>query len=93
MYTNEAEVPRPVREPEPLMNEQCNTEGYRPSRQEILREYNVSIRFLTIGCVIDVGCKSIPFSTIEEGMNALNEYVKNPNSSRKYWKEKIKQQQ
>jgi hypothetical protein len=61
----------------------------RPSRSECLREYQINIRFLSIGCVIEVGCKSVPFSTIEEGMKALNAYVANPYETRKIWEERF----
>ena len=62
---------------------------YRPSRAECLRDYSINIRFLSIGCVIEVGCKSVPFSTIDEGMKALNDYVANPYETRKIWEERF----
>ena len=58
---------------------------YKPSRSEMLRNYSIGIRFLSIGCIIEVGCKSIPFSTIKEGMAALNEYIENPYEVTKKW--------
>jgi len=83
--------------PEPALSrgilQEASIGEYRPSRKELLREYNINIRFFSMGCVIDVGCKSIPFSTIEEGMNALNEYVKDPYTSRKIWEERILKEQ
>jgi hypothetical protein len=63
----------------------CCKEEYRPSRSECLRDYEVRIRFLTLGCVIEVGCKSIPFTTIKQGMEALNEYVARPYETRQIW--------
>ena len=54
---------------------------YKRSRSEYLREHEVRIKFLTLGCVIEVGCKAIPFTTVEEGMKALNEYVANPHET------------
>lgn len=75
---------------EPVMEQLCKSESaYKPSRSECLREYEVRIRFLTIGCLIEVGCKSIPFSTIKEGMAALNEYIEKPYETRKIWEEKF----
>jgi hypothetical protein len=62
---------------------------YRPSRGDCLRDFIINIRFLSIGCVIDVGCKSIPFTTIEEGMKALNDYIANPYETRKIWEERF----
>lgn len=76
---------------EPCQVEQCKTSEWKPSRQECLREYEVRLRFLTVGCVIEVGCKSIPFTTIKEGMEALNEYVARPYETRQAW-EKIFQE-
>ena len=69
-----------------LPTNECVNE-YRPSRAECLRDYSINIRFLSIGCVIEVGCKSVPFSTIEEGMKALNDYVDKPYEVRKAWEE------
>jgi len=75
---------------EPVMKQLCKSESaYKPSRSECLREYEVRIKFLTIGCLIEVGCKAIPFSTIKEGMAALNEYVEKPYETRQIWEEKF----
>jgi hypothetical protein len=71
-----------------MIQDECVKE-YRPSRTECLRDYQINIRFLSIGCVIEVGCKSVPFSTIEEGMKALNDYVANPYETRKIWEERF----
>jgi hypothetical protein len=62
---------------------------YRPSNKDVLRDYSVQIEFLSIGCLIRVGCKSIPFSTITEGMRAVNDYVANPYETRKIWEERF----
>lgn len=79
------------REPElrgAMIQDDC-VKQYRPSRSECLRDYSINIRFLSIGCVIEVGCKSVPFSTIDEGMKALNDYVANPYETRKIWEERF----
>ena len=65
------------------------TEQWKPSRQECLRNYEVKIRFLAIGCVISVGCKEIPFTTVKEGMEALNEYVARPYESQQAWEKRF----
>lgn len=76
------------------MNETCNEEKeWKPSRQECLREYEVGIRFLTLGCVITVGCKQIPFTTIKEGMEALNSYVAKPYETRQIWEKRFQQEE
>lgn len=62
---------------------------YRPSNKDVLRDYPVQIEFLSIGCLIRVGCKSIPFSTVKEGMEALNDYVSNAYETRKLWEERF----
>lgn len=54
-------------------------------RADILRQHEIRIQFLSIGCVMNVGCKSIPFSTSEEAMKELNEYVANPHQAIKKW--------
>jgi hypothetical protein len=75
-------------EPQVRLEDACEKE-YRPSRNECLRDYRVEIEFLSIGCVIRVGCKSVPFSTVKEGMEALNAYVKDPIFVRKIWEERF----
>ena len=70
----------------------CEKE-WRPSKTELLKEYRVQIEFLSIGCVIHVGCKSIPFPTVSEGMKALNEYIDNPFDTRKIWEERFAKEQ
>ena len=69
------------------------TEQWKPLRQECLRSYEVKIRFLTIGCVISVGCKEIPFTTIKEGMEALNEYVARPYESQQAWEKRFQEEE
>lgn len=62
---------------------------YKPSRMDCLRNYSINIRFLSIGCIIEVGCKQIPFTTVKEGMEALNNYVANPYENGKIWEERF----
>ncbi len=64
---------------------------WKPSRSELLRDHPIHIRFLTIGCVIEVGCKSIPFTTIAEGMQELNSYVADPLASKIKWEKLIEE--
>jgi hypothetical protein len=74
--------------PEPELADTC-VERYKPTKQETLRDYRIEIEFLSVGCVIRVGCKSVPFSTVKEGMEALNAYVKDPIELRKIWEERF----
>jgi hypothetical protein len=74
----------------PRMIEDCVAKSeYRPSRTELLGWHQINIKFLSIGCIIEVGCKSVPFSTVKEGMEALNAYVANPYEVTKIWNERF----
>ncbi len=68
----------------PMMDRECAKE-YRPNKQQILREYTIELRFLSVGCVIRVGCKEIPFTNVGEAMEELNKYVDNPYEEGKRW--------
>ena len=60
---------------------------YIPKKQELLREYEIRLRFLSVGCVVSVGCKEIPFRDIKEAMDYLNKYVENPFEEGMKWRE------
>jgi hypothetical protein len=62
-------------EQEPVPTMEKMLEEYRPSKAELLREYEISIRFLHRGCIVRVGCKEIAFTDITEAMAKINEYV------------------
>jgi hypothetical protein len=66
---------------------------WKPIRNECLKDYKIEIEFLSIGCVIKVGCKSIPFATIKEGMTALNHYIQDPYLVRKLWEERFQKEE
>jgi len=76
----------------PTRLEDC-VEEYRPPRMECLRAYNINIRFLSVGCLIEVGCQSIAFSTIKEGMEALNQYVAKPYEVRQIWEKRFQEEE
>lgn len=59
----------------------------KPSRQYFLQEYPITIEFMARGCVIKVGCKSIPFEDIDMAMKALAEYVENPDEMQNKWRQ------
>jgi hypothetical protein len=40
-----------------------------------------------------VGCKSIPFATVKEGMKALNDYIANPYEVTKIWEERFNKEE
>jgi hypothetical protein len=66
---------------------------YVITKGETLRNYRIEIEFLSIGCLIRVGCKSIPFSTVKEGMKALNEYVDDPVLLMKIWTKRFSEEE
>ena len=90
MYEPVLQSPGPP--PREGYDEPCQMEEWKPSRQECLRDWEVKIRFLTLGCVISVGCKEIPFTTIKEGMEALNEYVARPYETRQIWEKRFQEE-
>jgi hypothetical protein len=61
---------------------------YIPTRTELLQRHEIVLQFMSVGCLVRIGCKSIPFESVEEAMKELNEYVNNPHKSTKKW-EKI----
>jgi hypothetical protein len=75
-------VPEPK---EQEFNDSLRLRDSSRSRQNWLREYHISIRFLSIGCIVDIGCKSIPFTSIDEAMKELNAYVANPKEAIEKW--------
>jgi hypothetical protein len=60
---------------------------YKPRKQELLREHEIRLRFLSVGCVVSVGCKEIPFRDVNEAMVEINKYVSNPYEQGKRWRE------
>ena len=55
-------------------------------KQEVLREYEIKIRFLSVGCVVSVGCKEIPFRSVKEAMEKVNMYVNDPYEEGQKWR-------
>lgn len=68
----------------PELSEPIKSE-YKLKRIELLREYEINIRFLSVGCLVRVGCKEIAFSTITEAMENINRYVNNPHEESERW--------
>jgi hypothetical protein len=58
------------------LDEACK-EYIRP-RMDYLRDYEINIRFLSLGCIVRVGCKEIAFTSIQEAIQEVNEYIANP---------------
>jgi hypothetical protein len=55
------------------------------SQQSYLKEYEIHLRFLSRGMIIRVGCKEIPFTSIEAGMKALHNYIDSPPVEGRKW--------
>ena len=72
--------------PGPMPVEECYPKEYRPSNQQALQEYEITVRFLSRGCIVNVGCKLIAFETTESAMKEINEYVSNPWETQKRWR-------
>ena len=74
--------------PEPVQDVPTPVAGIdKPRKQEMLSNYEINIKFLSVGCVVRVGCKEIAFTTVREAMTAINDYVKNPHGeSERWWK-------
>lgn len=62
---------------------------YEASTQELLMQHEIRIKFLSRGCVIDRGCKSIPFSSTEDAIEELKKYFDNPNETKLRWRTQL----
>lgn len=81
---NDYETQQPV-------NEVCKSEeDYRPTNQQALQEYEIRIQFLSRGCIVHVGCKTIAFETTESAMKEVNEYVNNTYETQQKWRKLLK---
>lgn len=77
-----------------ISESRCAKEAEKSLPKEIqhliaLKRYEIRVRFLDHGMVIDVGCKSFAFSSVEDGMANLQAYTENPVHVQKTWLEKI----
>jgi hypothetical protein len=50
------------------------------TREQInqLKQWNIVIQFHDRGCVVQVGCKSFAFESVEEAMAEITAYTKDP---------------
>ena len=71
---------------EPQIEKVSEPKEWRPSNAEVLREFEIRIKFLNRGCVVSVGCKDIAFEKIEDAMSALQTYVAWPYEQQKAWR-------
>jgi hypothetical protein len=75
---------------EPVSPVERMPEEYKPSRQKVLQEYEITLRFLSRGMVIHVGCQQIAFSDVKEGLDALNKYLESPFEEQQRWLKLLK---
>lgn len=66
-------------------NSMLLSKEYRPSDNDILRQYEITLKYLSKGMIITIGCKQIAFSDNKEGLDALNAYINNPNEESDKW--------
>lgn len=71
-------------EPRPMIDE--SLEEYKLTNQQLLQQHEIRIQFLSRGCIVHVGCKSIAFESVESAMKELNYYVTNTFESEKAWR-------
>ncbi len=57
--------------------------------QQVLKEYEIRIQFLDLGCIVNVGCKSIAYTNIYEAIEGVKAYVSNPKEVGKIWRDKF----
>lgn len=69
--------------PEPEMDQ---PKEWRPSNNEVLGQHDIIIQFLSRGCVIRVGCKSIAFEDVHQAMREIREYVNYPFEVQQKWR-------
>ena len=60
------------------------------SKQQLLSRYSIKIDFLSRGCVVNIGCKNIPFEKVEDAITEINRYVNDPEEVEKEYNEKFK---
>jgi hypothetical protein len=83
--------------PEVMQGEMRLQEGIEPKqwkqpRNEMLREFEINIKFFNVGCVVNVGCKSIAFENVDKMMEELQYYVQHPYEAREKWNKIIEEQ-
>ena len=60
------------------------------NKQQLLSRYSIRIDFLSRGCVVNIGCKNIPFEKVEDAITEINRYVNNTEEVEKEYNEKFK---
>lgn len=60
------------------------------TKQQLLSRYSIKIDFLSRGCIVNIGCKTIPFEKVEDAITEISRYVNNPEEVEKEYNEKFK---
>jgi hypothetical protein len=71
---------QPMEVPEPPMARE-----YIPSADELRERHEIRIQFLSYGCVVHVGCKSIAFTDYVTAIDQIKAYAKDPITAYKNW--------
>lgn len=77
-------VPVPEPSPAPVLAGESDAVN-----AECLRDYEINIKFLNRGCIVNVGCKAIAFESVDSAMLEINNYVSNPYETQKKWRKII----
>ena len=56
-----------------------------------LYEYSVNIRFLTVGCMVEIGCKTIAFESKQKMLEELTAYVNSTKETVIKWQKIFKE--
>ena len=68
--------------PEAVCHPECED---RRRKGDLLRNHEITINFLNVGCVVRVGCKSIAFNNISEALSEINMYITDPYTAIEKW--------
>ena len=73
----------------PVREELRVKQQYVPSAQELRQRHIIEIEFLHVGCTVRVGCKKLAFSTHEDAIKEIIDYVNDPVESYRIWGKKL----
>jgi hypothetical protein len=76
---------------EPQPTESCRPMSYEQqvaglTDQQVLREYEIRIQFLDLGCIVHIGCKSIAFDDPYKAIEEVKAYILNPKQVAPKWR-------
>jgi hypothetical protein len=94
-------IPTQMNQTEPTTLPQCFEEAtiHKPlsyedsvallTDQQVLREYDIRIQFLDMGCIVNVGCKAIAFNNTYEAIEKIKDYILNPKEVSAIWRKEF----